>query len=95
MDDTQTRHLVGVWNPSYGSDVMESHIVLLREKTERHRAGQLDEERVLATSESTTSILCRTDQGQCTLSTARRVYIRTPVAQCFSERVAYGCITLE
>jgi hypothetical protein len=46
VDDTKTRHLVGVWNPSYGSDVMESHIVLLREKAERHRAGQIDEERV-------------------------------------------------
>jgi len=46
VDDTRTRHLVGVWNPSYGTDVMESHIVLLREKAERHKAGQLDEERV-------------------------------------------------
>ncbi len=46
MDDTKTRHLVGVWNPSYGTDVMESHILLLREKAERHRAEQLDEERV-------------------------------------------------
>ena len=44
MDDTRTRHLAGVWNPSYGTDVMESHIVLLREKAERHKAGQLDEE---------------------------------------------------
>lgn len=46
MDDTKTRHLVGVWNPSYGSDVMESHILLLRDKAQRHRAGQLDEDEV-------------------------------------------------
>ena len=27
MLDSDTRHLVGAWNPSYGTDVMESHIL--------------------------------------------------------------------
>lgn len=39
MDDTKTRHLVGVWNPSYGTDVMESHILLLRDKARHFRSG--------------------------------------------------------
>jgi hypothetical protein len=46
IDDTNTRHLVGVWNPAYGSDVMETHILLLRDKAQQHRAKKLDEERV-------------------------------------------------
>ncbi|HEX6573505.1 MAG TPA: hypothetical protein VF042_00925 [Gemmatimonadaceae bacterium] len=45
-DDTKTRHLVGVWNPSYGADVMESHILLLRDFAQLHRAGEIDEEQV-------------------------------------------------
>jgi hypothetical protein len=46
MDDTKTRHLVGVWNPAYGSDVMESHILLLRDKAQQFRAEQLEEDSV-------------------------------------------------
>jgi hypothetical protein len=46
MDDSKTRHLVGVWNPAYGSDVMESHILLLRDKAQQFRAEQLEEDSV-------------------------------------------------
>src|SRR5512141_1766013 len=47
MSDAKTsRHLVGVWNPSYGADVMESHIMLLRERAEQFRDGHEDEENV-------------------------------------------------
>ncbi len=43
---TSTRHLVGVWNPSYGTDIMESHILLLRERASRFRDQKEDEEDV-------------------------------------------------
>ena len=47
VSDRQTpRHLVGVWNPSYGADVMESHIMLLRERARRFRDGQENEDDV-------------------------------------------------
>ena len=46
MGDSETRHLVGVWNPSYGTDVMESHILLLRERAGQFRHGAEDEEEV-------------------------------------------------
>jgi hypothetical protein len=40
------RHLVTVWNPSYGADVMESHIMLLRERARRMRQGEEEDENV-------------------------------------------------
>lgn len=43
---SMSRHLVGVWNPSYGADVMESHIMLLRERAQRFRESQEKEEDV-------------------------------------------------
>jgi len=47
MSDAKApRHLVGVWNPSYGADVMESHIMLLRERAQKFRDGQEKEEEV-------------------------------------------------
>ena len=46
MDDTKTQHLVGVWNPAYGNDVMESHILLLRDKAQRFRGGDDEEDEV-------------------------------------------------
>ncbi len=46
MTERSARHLVGVWNPSYGTDVMESHILLLRERARRFRNGDEDEEGV-------------------------------------------------
>lgn len=45
-DPKPPRHLVGVWNPSYGADVMESHIMLLRERAQRFREGREEEENV-------------------------------------------------
>lgn len=38
------RHLLTVWNPSYGTDVMESHIRILRELAQRFRDGGDEEE---------------------------------------------------
>jgi len=46
VSDDNTRHLVGVWNPSYGSDVMESHIMLLRSRARQSRTKPEDEEDV-------------------------------------------------
>lgn len=46
MTDAATRHLVGVWNPSYGTDVMESHILLLRDRAQRFRQGEIEEDDV-------------------------------------------------
>ena len=46
MNDSETRHLVGVWNPSYGVDVMESHILVLRGMVEQFRQSGGDEEDV-------------------------------------------------
>lgn len=46
MNDSNTRHLVGVWNPSYGSDVMESHIMLLRNRARRFRDTPDDDQDV-------------------------------------------------
>ncbi|MEO7503151.1 MAG: hypothetical protein ABIW94_10985, partial [Gemmatimonadaceae bacterium] len=45
-DSATNRHLVTVWNPSYGTDVMESHIRLLSDRAQRFRAGSADEETV-------------------------------------------------
>ncbi|MDP9178067.1 MAG: hypothetical protein M3O61_10350 [Gemmatimonadota bacterium] len=44
--DPAPRHLVTVWNPSYGADVIESHIMLLRERARRFRQGDEEEENV-------------------------------------------------
>ena len=44
MNDSETRHLVGVWNPSYGSDVMESHILMLRDWVEKGRQSGEEED---------------------------------------------------
>lgn len=38
------RHLVSVWNPAYGTDVMESHIRILRDLAGRFRDGGDEEE---------------------------------------------------
>jgi hypothetical protein len=46
MPDSAPRHLVAVWNPSYGTDVMESHIMLLRERAHRFRQKEEEEENV-------------------------------------------------
>lgn len=40
------RHLVAVWNPSYGSDVIESHVRILRNLAQRYRSSELDEDDV-------------------------------------------------
>lgn len=40
------KHLVTVWNPSYGNDVMEEHIRILRDQAQRFRSGKADEEEV-------------------------------------------------
>jgi hypothetical protein len=40
------KHLVTVWNPSYGSDVMEAHIRLLRDLAQRYRSKEVDEDDV-------------------------------------------------
>ncbi|HKI96723.1 MAG TPA: hypothetical protein VJ992_15645, partial [Gemmatimonadales bacterium] len=40
------RHLVSLWNPMYGPNVMEMHLELLLEKVRRHRAGHFDEDDV-------------------------------------------------
>jgi len=39
-------HLVAVWNPSYGADVVESHVRILRQFAERYRSRQIDEDEV-------------------------------------------------
>jgi hypothetical protein len=46
MTTLALRHLVTVWNPSYGTDVMESHIMLLRDRARRFRQGDEEEENV-------------------------------------------------
>ncbi len=38
------RHLLSVWNPSYGTDVMESHIRILRDLARRFRDGGDEED---------------------------------------------------
>ncbi len=38
------RHLVSVWNPAYGADVMESHLRILRTLAEKFRGGGDEEE---------------------------------------------------
>ncbi|MFN2397252.1 MAG: hypothetical protein ABR543_01200 [Gemmatimonadaceae bacterium] len=43
---SQHHHLVTVWNPSYGTDVVESHIRILRAFAEKYRAKQIDEDDV-------------------------------------------------
>jgi hypothetical protein len=43
IDDAVPRHLVAVWNPAYGGDVIESHIMLLRERARRFRLKEEDE----------------------------------------------------
>ena len=40
------QHLVSLWNPMYGPNVMKLHLDLLLEKVRRHRAGQFDAESV-------------------------------------------------
>ena len=40
---TETRHLLSVWNPAYGTDVMETHIALLRDRAKRY-CGEADDE---------------------------------------------------
>ena len=39
-------HLVAVWNPSYGADVVESHVRILRQFAERYRSRQIEEDEV-------------------------------------------------
>jgi len=41
-----TKHLVAVWNPSYGGDIMEAHIRILRDRAQRFRSKMDDEEEV-------------------------------------------------
>jgi hypothetical protein len=43
---SSTRHLVGVWNPSYGTDIMESHILVLRDCVREMRENSGDEDDV-------------------------------------------------
>ncbi len=40
------KHLVAVWNPAYGTDVMETHISVLRERAQNFRSELEDEEEV-------------------------------------------------
>lgn len=40
------RHLVGVWNPSYGADAMDAHVALLLRHARAYRAGELHEDEV-------------------------------------------------
>jgi hypothetical protein len=46
MGERPPRHLVTVWNPSYGADVIESHIMLLRELARQFRQGDEEDENV-------------------------------------------------
>src|SRR5690242_12031528 len=39
-----TRHLVGVWNPSYAADAMSSTVALLLRRARAHRHGELGED---------------------------------------------------
>ncbi|HJP58891.1 MAG TPA: hypothetical protein VJ865_02795 [Gemmatimonadaceae bacterium] len=39
-------HLVAVWNPAYGGDIVESHIRILRDFAEKFRAKQVEEDDV-------------------------------------------------
>ena len=43
VGENQVHHLVSVWNPAYGTDVMETHIALLRERAQHYR-GRADDE---------------------------------------------------
>lgn len=40
------KHLVTVWNPSYGADVMEAHVRILRDLAQRYRSKEVDEDEV-------------------------------------------------
>ncbi len=40
------KHLVAVWNPAYGTDVMETHITVLRELAQKFRSGTVGEDDV-------------------------------------------------
>ncbi len=46
MSDPTKHHLLAVWNPSYGADVVEAHVRILRELAGRHRAKEIDEDEV-------------------------------------------------
>ena len=46
MTDSSRHHLVAVWNPAYGSDVVEGHVRILRDLATRHREKQIDEDDV-------------------------------------------------
>lgn len=40
------KHLVAVWNPAYGRDVMEQHIRIIRDRAQRYRSGEVGEDDV-------------------------------------------------
>jgi hypothetical protein len=40
------KHLVAVWNPAYGNDVMEAHIRIIRDRAQRFRSGEVEEDEV-------------------------------------------------
>ena len=40
------KHLVTVWNPSYGADVMEAHVRILRDLAQRYRSKEVSEDDV-------------------------------------------------
>ncbi len=40
------KHLVAVWNPSYGNDVMEEHIRIIRDRAQRFRSGEGEDDDV-------------------------------------------------
>lgn len=43
---TPVKHLVAVWNPAYGNDVMEEHIRIIRDRAQRFRSGDVEEDDV-------------------------------------------------
>ena len=43
---TPIKHLVAVWNPAYGNDVMEEHIRIIRDRAQRFRSGDVEEDDV-------------------------------------------------
>ena len=46
MDRDKTRHLVGVWNPSYAADAMGATISLLLDNARAFRAREISEDDV-------------------------------------------------
>ena len=46
VGDSMTKHLVGVWNPSYEADAMDAHVDVLLRHAQAFRAGKADDNEV-------------------------------------------------